>query len=143
MPVDEVPLPGGNVGGAVRVDDTVRRVAGPWTPAVHALLDHLHAAGFDAAPRVRGIDDRGREVLSYIEGETVGDDDPWPAWWRDDDTLVQAIRLLRRFHDVVTTFEPPADARWRFAGSGEPERGSCTATGRRTTWSGATVSWSA
>ena len=87
MPVDEVPLPGGNVGGAVRVDNTVRRVAGPWTPAVHALLEHLHAAGFDAVPRVLGIDDRGREVLSYIEGETVGDDDPWPAWWRDDDTL--------------------------------------------------------
>ena len=27
-------LPGGGVGGAVRVGDTVRRATGPWTPAV-------------------------------------------------------------------------------------------------------------
>ncbi|MDQ3709071.1 MAG: aminoglycoside phosphotransferase family protein, partial [Actinomycetota bacterium] len=27
---------GGNVGGAWRVGDTVRRTPGPWTPAVHA-----------------------------------------------------------------------------------------------------------
>jgi hypothetical protein len=108
------------VGGAVRVGATVRRATGPWTPAVHALLRHLEAAGFDAAPRALGIDERGREVLSYIEGETIGEDDPWPAWWRGDDTLVQAIGLLRRFHDVVATFEPPPDARWRVAGSGDP-----------------------
>ena len=37
----EIPLDGGNAGGAVRVGDTVRRAAGPWTPAVHALLAHL------------------------------------------------------------------------------------------------------
>jgi hypothetical protein len=117
---DERPLPGGNVGGAVRVGDTVRRATGPWTPAVHALLRHLESAGFDAAPRVLGIDDRGREILTYIEGETVGDADPWPAWWRGDDTLVQAIRLLRRFHEAVATFEPPPGARWRFAGTGDP-----------------------
>jgi hypothetical protein len=40
-------LPGGKTGGAVRVGDTVRRQAGPWTPAVHALLTHLHDVGFD------------------------------------------------------------------------------------------------
>jgi hypothetical protein len=117
---EERPLPGGNVGGAVRVGGTVRRATGAWTPAVHALLRHLESAGFDAAPRVLGIDDRGREVLTYIEGETVGDADPWPAWWRDDDTLVQAIGLLRRFHEVVAGFAPPSDARWRVRGTGEP-----------------------
>ena len=117
---EERPLPGGNVGGAVLVGDTVRRATGTWTPAVHALLRHLESAGFDAAPRVLGIDDRGREILTYIEGETVGDADPWPAWWRGDDTLVHAIRLLRRFHEAVATFEPPPDARWRFEGTGDP-----------------------
>jgi hypothetical protein len=38
---EEVVLAGGNVGGAVRVGSSVRRVTGPWTPAVHALLAHL------------------------------------------------------------------------------------------------------
>ena len=43
----EIPLAGGNMSaGVVRVGDTVRRPAGPWTPAVHALLTHLHEAGF-------------------------------------------------------------------------------------------------
>jgi hypothetical protein len=48
----EIPLDGGNMSsGVVRVGDTVRRPAGPWTPTVHALLGHLHAAGFRGAPR--------------------------------------------------------------------------------------------
>jgi Phosphotransferase enzyme family len=112
----EVALPGGNVGGAVRVEDTVRRATGPWTPAVHALLRHLEATGFDAAPRVLGFDDRGREILTYLEGDTVGDDDPWPSWWRDDGTLVHAVELLAAFHRASAEFEPPRDAIWRFPG---------------------------
>ena len=71
----ETPLGGGNMNsGVVRVGDTVRRPAGPWTPAVHALLAHLHAAGFDGAPRPLGIDEQGREVLTFISGPVV-----WPA----------------------------------------------------------------
>ena len=100
--------------------DTVRRQTGLWTPAVHALLRHLEAAEFDAAPRVVGVDEDGREVLSFIEGETVGDDDPWPAWWRADDTLVQAVGLLRRFHEASASFVPPPEACWRFAGRPGP-----------------------
>lgn len=38
----EEPLAGGNMAGEVRrVGTTVRRWAGPWTPAVHRLLRHL------------------------------------------------------------------------------------------------------
>jgi hypothetical protein len=73
--VEEIPLAGGNVsGGVVRVGDTVRRPAGPWTPAVHALLDHLHAVGFRGAPRPLGLDDRGREVLTYVPGPVAHPD---------------------------------------------------------------------
>jgi len=44
------PLAGGNMSGEVwRIGDTVRRRAGPWTPAVHALLLHLEQRGFAAA----------------------------------------------------------------------------------------------
>jgi aminoglycoside phosphotransferase (APT) family kinase protein len=45
-------LEGGNVGGAVRAGATVRRPAGPWTPAVHALLAHLADEGFTGAPSI-------------------------------------------------------------------------------------------
>ncbi|MEK8169329.1 hypothetical protein NKH77_04555 [Streptomyces sp. M19] len=40
---------------------------------MHALLAHLHEVGFRAAPRPLGIDDQGREVLTYLPGHVV-----WP-----------------------------------------------------------------
>ena len=64
----EVLLHGGitNAGLVSRVGDTVRRPWRPTSPATHALLDHLERVGFDGAPRFLGVDDRGREILSYI-----------------------------------------------------------------------------
>jgi hypothetical protein len=116
--VDEVQLPGGNAGGAVLVDGTVRRRAGPWTPAVHSLLRFLEAAGFDGAPRALGIDAQGREILSFLPGETVGDRRPWPQWVHSDRALVDVGEWLRRYHDVVVEYTPPEDARWRMASMG-------------------------
>ncbi|MDL4818410.1 phosphotransferase enzyme family protein [Actinomadura opuntiae] len=109
---DEQPLTGGNVSaGVVRIGDTVRRPAGPWTPAVHALLSHLHDAGFRAAPRPLGIDEQGREVLTYVPGTTV-----WPdhfALMDGLDSVERVARLVRDFHDAVQGFTPPPDARWQ------------------------------
>ena len=106
-------LPGGNTGGAVRIGDTVRRTAGPWTPAVHALLAHLHDVGFDRCPRPLGIDEQGREVLSYMPGSSVGDVEPWPSWVHSDAALVDVARWLRDYHAAAAGFVPPADAEWR------------------------------
>jgi hypothetical protein len=84
--------------GVVRVGDTVRRPAGPWTPAVHALLTHLHEVGFGGAPRPLGIDDRGREVLTFMPGTVA-----WPGHFHlldADRQLRRAARLVREFHDA-------------------------------------------
>ena len=108
----EIPL-GGNLNAAVRVGDTVRRRAGPWTPAVHALLRYLESADFPA-PRVRGMDEEGREILGFIEGEThSGTFEALPDRIMADPQLIAAAGLLRRYHDVVAAFEPPTGARWR------------------------------
>ena len=112
--MDEVQLPGGNAGGAVLVDGTVRRSAGPWTPTVHSLLRFLEAAGFEGAPRAL-VDAQGREILSFLPGETVGDTRPWPEWVHSDRALVDVGEWLRRYHDVVVEFTPPEDAQWRMA----------------------------
>ncbi|MEU6258485.1 aminoglycoside phosphotransferase family protein [Streptomyces sp. NPDC047043] len=108
----EQPLSGGNVSdGVVRIGDTVRRPAGPWTPAVHALLTHLHEVGFRAAPRPLGIDEQGREVLSFVPGEVI-----WPdrfALVEPERQLARVARLIREFHDAVQGFTPPADAHWQ------------------------------
>jgi hypothetical protein len=110
--LDEVSL-GGNLNQAVRVGDTVRRRAGPWTPAVHALLRYLESVGFEA-PRVLGTDGAGREVLAYIPGESfAGGENPVPDRVLDEEHLVSAARLLRQYHDVVAQFQAPPGATWR------------------------------
>jgi len=108
----------GNLSEVVRVGDTVRRAPGPWSPAVHALLRHLEAAGFDGAPRFLGIDGRGREVLSFVEGETVRPDVPD----RSEELLAGVGRLLRRYHEAAAGFVPPPDAAWQH-GVGAPAAG--------------------
>jgi hypothetical protein len=113
-------LEGGNVGGAVRVGDTVRRAAGPWTPAVHALLAHLAGKGFTAAPRPLGFDKQGREVLTFLEGEAVGRRKPRPAWVHADGTLDQVAGWMRAFHQAVADFVPPHGAVWRGGGTWSP-----------------------
>ena len=74
----EVTLPGGRTTGAVLIGDVIHKRASPWTPTVHAVLRHLEQAGFDGAPHALGFDDQGREMLSYLPGETIGDRSPWP-----------------------------------------------------------------
>ncbi|MFB4274094.1 phosphotransferase enzyme family protein [Nonomuraea sp. MTCD27] len=109
MPGEEV-LAGGGVNHVVRVGDTVRRPAGPWTPAVHGLLRHLAGRGFTGAPRSHGIDGQGREVLDFVPGETA--DYPLPAWVRTDEVLVAVARLLREYHDATVGLSREGD--WYF-----------------------------
>jgi phosphotransferase family enzyme len=111
MMQSEQPLPGGCVNEVARLEDTVHRTSGPWTPAVHALLRHLEAKGFDAAPRALGFDDQGREVLTYIEGAVLGE--PWPPELLTDEGLGQLASLLQRYHEAVEDFIPPPGSTWR------------------------------
>src|SRR4051794_1875380 len=103
----EVPLEGGRVTtGIVRVGDTVRRPAGPWTPAVQAFLRHLEAQGFAGAPRALGTDEQGREGLSYVPGITL-----WPHaidLLDDDRNIARVGRLVRDLHDASASFVLPA-----------------------------------
>lgn len=102
-------LPGGNVGGAVRIGSTVRRPTGPWTGVVHDLMRHLGRAGLPGVPRVLGVDERGREVVSYLPGEVRDPDD----WTPDDELLADAVAWLRLFHRAVADFRPTGAVRWR------------------------------
>ncbi len=97
----------------VRVGDTVRRPTYPWTATIHELLRYLEAVDFPYSPRVLGIGEDGREVLTYIAGESG------PAGWAkvvDDAGLVAMARLLRAYHDAVTGFRPAAVAGWAARG---------------------------
>jgi hypothetical protein len=113
---EEERLGGGTLTAVVRVGDTVRRPTGPWSPAVHALLRHLEGVGFPGAPRFLGIDDRGREVLSFLRGNVANW--PWPRVMLTDGGARQVGDWLRDYHAAVRSFEPPADAIWRDHSSG-------------------------
>ncbi len=114
MLLDGEPLPGGNVGGAVRIGATVRRPTGPWTPAVHALLAHLAGTGLPAVPRVHGNDARGREVLDYLPGRVIDVD----AEVLTDTQLAALGRWLRALHEASAGFEHSGP--WRFFGADAP-----------------------
>lgn len=118
--MSEEALAGGNLNPVARAGDTVRRATGAWTPAVHQLLKHLEAHGFEAAPRVLGVDDQGREVLTFIEGDT--DSSGAPSWIWSERALVEAARLIRSYHDLSRSFQPPHDAQWQVM-VGAPTRG--------------------
>lgn len=74
-----------------------------------ALLRHLELEGFAHSPRVvgAGFDARGREMLTYVEGESLH---PYP--W-DDDALPLLGAMLRKLHMATASFVPPAGAIWR------------------------------
>ena len=91
---EPVALTGGGRSAVHRQGDVVIRDAGPWTPAVLALLRHLEEAVFAGAPRLvgTGLDIRGRETLTFIEGEFTQ-----PGPWSLDGAAALG-RLLRELH---------------------------------------------
>ncbi len=113
MADEETVLGGGNMTEVVRVGDTVRRTVGPWSSTIHDLLRYLEKHEFEAAPRVLGIDDKGREILTFIKGE-VGKY-PLPYYMWSDAVLEKVARLLRRFHDLTTNYIPSDNAIWQFS----------------------------
>lgn len=112
MAGDEEQLAGGvgNAGAVVRVGDHVLRPTSAHTPAIHALLHHVRAAGFDGAPEVLGVEPDGRERLRFVPGDVALP--PFPAWSLTDEVLASTAALLRRFHDATVGFVAPPGATW-------------------------------
>jgi hypothetical protein len=96
----EHPLVGGaQTEGLVRVGDTTRRPAHHRAGYVDALLRHLATVGFLGAPRPLGYDDRGRHILTFIEGE-VPSTSPYRL---SDQRICSATALIKAFHDAAAT----------------------------------------
>ncbi len=107
----EQPLSGGLISGrVVRIGDTVRREAGPWSATQHALLRHLADTGFPA-PRPLGFDAKGREILSWLPGRCSNW--PWPAALIDTAGAAKVGAFVSRYHRAVQGFVPPEPAIWR------------------------------
>ena len=96
-------------GGVVRVGDTVRRSMTGSSPAVHDLLRHLERVGFDGAPRVLGVDDRGREILTFHPGRMLIERFDLLS---SDDGYARYARLVASFHGATESYDCPPDAPW-------------------------------
>jgi len=110
--LDGLRLPGGQVGGAVRIGGTVRRPTGPWTPAVHRLLGWLRQQDVPAVPEVLALDARGREVLTFLPGTVV------TARPLTDAQLGAVARWARKLHEAVAGLDDGGP--WRFFGAPAP-----------------------
>lgn len=106
---DEICLTGGGRTTVTRRGGVVFREGGPWSSTVISLLRHLESSGFTEAPSVvgTGFDERGRETLSFIEGEFVH-----PGPWSEE-AFPQFGMMLRRLHDATASFKPPENSIWR------------------------------
>lgn len=111
MHEQETPLSGGNVNAGIsRIGDTVRRSQSKASGQIHALLLHLERQGFGASPRFLGVDRKGREILSFVPGET----DVASSDWLGETSLIAAAKLLRAYHDATVDFLPSASTDWAY-----------------------------
>jgi len=93
----------------IRIGNKVHRPTHFWTPAVHDLLHYLTSTDFPYSPRVFDADSEGREVLSYVEGESGK-----AGWYKilDDEGLGKLAKLLRSYHDAVAGYKPTEGIEW-------------------------------
>lgn len=91
-----------------RRGNIVLREARPWSRTILDLLRHLEREGFSGAPRVvePGFDDQGREMLSFVVGES-----PQPFAWSEE-AAADVGAILRDLHRAAATFTPPVGAVW-------------------------------
>ena len=96
--MDEIELAGGRITpGVVRIGDTVRRPRNQRSDWINRLLTRLEDLGYQHTPRFRGIDDQGRDILTFIPGTTTNH----PCQRRPGAYRLGG-QMLRRLHDVTT-----------------------------------------
>jgi hypothetical protein len=98
-----------NAGKVTRAGAVVFRPSNPHSATIHAFLAALRASGFTGASAPLGIDDDGRERLTYIEGDVPLP--PYPQWAQADAALASIATLMRGFH-LASELVPTAGADW-------------------------------
>ena len=108
MPEQEEQLTGGNTAeSVVRRGSTVRKPVTPSTPAVHSLLTHLCAKGFESSPGALGLDEQGRQVLEFVPGPL------WSSIAPHTQTDFRRVgTIIRALHNAAVSFQVPEQARW-------------------------------
>jgi hypothetical protein len=80
----------------VKIGDTVHRRCGPNADFVHKILLQLEVNGFEYSPRYLGVDEKGREILSYIDGEVPTGDHDWTM-----EQTIGVVHIMKKFHEAT------------------------------------------
>lgn len=98
----------GGLNHVVKIGNTVRRkIMG--NVMLHSYLQYLESEGMRGVPRFLGIDEQGREILTYVPGKTAehGYDFGHPCL-HSDQAICDMALFMRKLHDVSTGFLPIA-----------------------------------
>ena len=118
----EYELKGGNMSSVVTDGSVVYKDTQAQSPTIQRLLEHLEAKGITFAPKALGIDEKGRDMLSFVEGDTV-DDYPFADKLEDKIAIVaQVAGMLRKLHDATVDFVPMGSDKWFLSYEGVLEK---------------------
>jgi hypothetical protein len=108
--VSEYPLRGGSISTVVRAGDTVRRQ--PGRRFVRELLGFFERSGWGGAPRFLGVDEQGREILTFMDGYVPGQERglTGASGVTVEAGLVRVAELVRGFHDLTADTPLAGDA---------------------------------
>lgn len=84
----------------IKIGDRVHRSTNPNSEYIHKLLILLKEKNFKYAPKFLGIDEKGREILSYIDGDIARGEIDWSI-----DQLRIVVRIIKEFHDATNLSE--------------------------------------
>jgi thiamine kinase-like enzyme len=96
----EIPLAGGRITqGVVRKGDYVLRPCCANSNFVHEVLKWLEKKDISASPRFIGLTDDGREMTSFLEGES-----PNNLGYFNDNQLFEAGIIIKKLHIALSDF---------------------------------------
>lgn len=102
MQIPEEILSGGNMNSPIRKNQLIYKEATPASQTIHELLTYVRARGVTWVPESKGINQAGKHVLTYLEGEVPHD---IPEWLWEEATLLEAGKKLRQWHDATLGFK--------------------------------------
>jgi thiamine kinase-like enzyme len=94
-------LTGGNMNLPILRGNMVYKKATIAGDTIHELLQHVRAKGIDWVPESLGIDSKGKQVMTYIEGDVPHN---MPDWIYEEGVLKEIARRLRQWHDATEDF---------------------------------------
>ena len=108
----EYELAGGNMSIVTTDGSIVFKESSPQSDTIKRLLNHLEDKGITFVPKAYGFDDKGRQMLSFMEGTTV-DDYPFSSKLEDKITIVSKIaNMTRVYHDGTLDFQVKKADNW-------------------------------